>query len=100
MGGEVHLQQRHILHYQRVGSGAPQVVDEPAHLVELIVVDYGVDGDIYFRSEAVGISAYASDFGHAVGGRLACAVAGGSDIHCVGAVAYGLDGSVGVACRG
>ena len=98
-GWQSHAQQRHVLHYQRVHSYAIEPVYEPLHCLKFVIVYYGVDGHVDSCSELVGIVHCAGYVLERIAGSSACAVACRAHIHGIGAVAYGFDGYVGIACR-
>ena len=98
-GGYVGAQQGHVLDYQCVDPRLPQLAHQPLHIVQLVVIDNGVDRGIdldAIRMRRLDHPAYVGD---AVGGGTARAVARGAYIDGVGTGKYGLDGYVGVARR-
>ena len=99
-GRQVEPQQAHVLHDERVGACAVQLVDEAFHGGELVVVEDGVERHVDARPERVGVVGQAGDVADRVARSGAGTESRSADIDGVGAVADGLDAGVGVAGGG
>ncbi len=61
MGGSVkrdrrklHVEQSHVLHYQRIDAGTVEGGDDTAHVGQFVIVDYSVKSDIDAHAETMG----------------------------------------------
>jgi hypothetical protein len=96
-GGQVELQQAHVLDDERVGTG---VVHLPGHLArafQLVVAQDGVERDENAAVEAVGVRDQAFQVADVVARTGARAEGRAADIDGIGAMVDGLDADVGIA---
>ena len=95
----IHAQNAHVLHEDGIDTGIPEVGQQPTGVVELIVVDYGIDRDVDFGPKLMGIAAQLADVIDAV----ACCHTGtktaGTDVDGVGPVVDGSNATLQVLGR-
>ena len=99
-GRQVELEQPQVLHDERVGPCAVQLPRHLPGLLQLVVVEDGVESHVDPRAEEVGIRGEALDVGHGVSRGGPGAEPRPAYVDGVGAVADGLDARIGVARRG
>ena len=92
-------EERHILHDEGVDADAVKLTGEGHGVVDLVVVEDGVERDEHSDVEAVGIVDDGGDVGDAVAGGGACAESRRAYVDGVGAVVDGRDGGGGVFGR-
>ena len=78
--------QSHILHEDGIYPTLLQLLQEAARVLQFVVVDDGVDGDVDLSPKLVGIAAKFGNVGYAVARRRSGAKALGTDIHSIGTV--------------
>ncbi|MNR22019.1 hypothetical protein D3C85_1389520 [compost metagenome] len=88
----VHLEDAHVLHDQRIDAGVVELPDQLPGRLQLVVVQDGVDGDEHLGVEQVGKLHQAGNLRHAVAGIVPRTEAGAADIHGIGAMQDGLLG--------
>ena len=81
-----HLQHGHILHEDGIDTGIPEVSQQLTGVVELIVVDYGIDRDVDLGPKLMGIAAQLADVIDAVACCHTGTKAAGTDVDGVGPV--------------
>ncbi len=90
-GGQVERQQPHVLHDQRIGPRFIDLVGQPPGLLQLVIVQQGVEGDEDLGAEAVGMARQRFDILYAVARRTAGAKGGAAHVDGVGTVIDGFD---------
>ena len=98
-GRQVESQQTQVLDDKRIHADAVQVMHQPLHLHQFVVIDEGVDRGIDLGTEPVGVVAGAPHVVERVGRIGARTVMGCTHVHRIGTMVYGGDGDVGVAGR-
>ena len=95
----VHLFHRHILDDECVNPDFVELAYHQFHLLQFLLIDDGVDGDIDLGTEEVCEIYKTLDVIDGIGGRRPCSECWRTDINSVGTVADGLDADVGRSCR-
>ncbi|MNR06160.1 hypothetical protein D3C85_1222230 [compost metagenome] len=90
-GREVERQQPHVLHDQRIGPGFVDLVGQAPGLLQLVVVQQGVEGDEHLGAEAVGVARQRFDIFEGVARRAAGAEGGAAHVDGIGAMVDGFD---------
>jgi hypothetical protein len=96
---QIHFEQSHILHDQRIG---PCFVSLPGHLagpVEFVIAQDGVEGDKHFGIEAMGVAAEAFDIGQRIASIGTGTKGRATDINGVGTMVDGFNAEIGVLGR-
>ncbi len=99
-GGQVQLQQAHVLDDQRVG---PCVVDLPGHVaraLQFIVAQDGVERDEDAAAKTVGMPDEPLQVADVIACRGACAKGRAADVDSICAMVDGFNADIGVAGRG
>ena len=86
-----HLHHGHILHQHGIDLGISQLAEQMARVVQLFVVDNGVDGDIDLGTIDMGIVGQSLDVVDAVARCRPCTKAGCSNIYGIGTMVDGGD---------
>ena len=92
-----HLQYCKVLDYKGVCPGIPESMHQSSGLLQLIVIQDGVEGDEYPRPEPVRIPAQVFDVLHAVPGGLSCPECGTGNIYGIGTAVYCCNADVTVS---
>ena len=79
----------HVLNKDGIGTGLLEILKEAAQIVELVVVDDGVDRDIDLCAEGMGIVAELADIVDTIANRSTGTEARGTDIDGIGTVVDG-----------
>ncbi len=90
-GREVQRQQPHVLHDQRIGTGFINLVGQPLGLLQLVIVQQGIEGDKYLGTETVGVTRQRFDIFEGVARRTAGAKGGATHVDGIGAMVDGFD---------
>ncbi|MNM58262.1 hypothetical protein D3C81_694880 [compost metagenome] len=99
-GGQILRQQPHVLHDQRIGPGFVDLVGQAPGLLQLVVMQQGVEGDEHLGAEAVGVARQRFDIFEGVARRAAGAKGGAAHIDGIGAMVDGFDAIGEVPGRG
>ena len=94
---QIHLQQTHILHDQRIRACLVKLPREIARRFQFVIVKNGVESDKHTRMVAMRMRCQPCDVGHGIfrlGSRAECRTA---DIYRIRAMIYGLDTDIGIA---
>ena len=90
-GGQIERQQPHVLHDQRIGPRFVDLVGQPPGLLQLVIVQQGVEGNEDLGAEAVGMARQRFDILYAVACRAAGTKGGAAHVDGVGTVIDGFD---------
>ena len=93
-GGDVHLEQRKILGYQRIDSGIIELRHHFLGITQFVVVKNGVERDVNAHTEEVGKVANASNILDTVAGRSTRSEGRSSDIHGIRSTTNGFESSL------
>ena len=88
---QVDLQQPHVLHDQRIGSGIPDIPGDAAGFLKFAVVQDGIQRHQHAGVVAVGVCAERRDLADLVAGVGTRAEGRAADVDGVGSVVDGLD---------
>ena len=99
-GGQIERQQPHVLHDQRIGPCLVDLMGQAPGLLQLVVVQQGIEGDEDLGAEAVGMARQRLDVLEAVACCAAGTEGGAPHVDGVGAVVDGLDAIGKVLGRG
>ena len=90
-GRQIQGQQPHVLHYERIGPGLVDLVGQAPGLLQLVVVQQGVEGDEHLGAEAVGVARQHFDIVEGVACRTAGTEGGAAHVDGIGAMVDGFD---------
>ncbi len=90
-GRQIQRQQPHILDDERIGTGFVDLVGQPPCLLQLVIVQQGVEGDIDLGSEAMGVARQRFDIFDGVARSTAGAKGRAAHVDGIGAMVDGFD---------
>ena len=93
-GGNVHLEQRKILGYQRIDSGFIELRHHFLCITQFVIVKNGVERDVNAHTEEVSKVANASNILDTVAGRSTRSEGRSSDIHGICSTTNGFESSL------
>ena len=99
-GGQVDLQEAHVLDDERIGTRLVHLPGHAARCLQLIIAQDGVERDENAGVEAVRVCNQALQIADVIARAGTGAKGGATDVHGIGAVVDGLDADVGVAGGG
>ena len=100
MGGQIQLQQAHVLNDEGVGASLVHLPGHAAGVLQLVVAQDGVERDEDAAAKAVGVCNQLFQLANVVACRGARTEGGAADIDSVGAVVHGFDADGGIARGG
>ena len=98
-GGNIQLQNSHILHDQRINARVIQVGNQLLRRFQLIIMQNGIQRNKNFGAKAMGKRHQFGDILQAIAGVMACAKTGAANINGISAVQNGFAGNCRIACR-
>ncbi|MNF88061.1 hypothetical protein D3C84_705460 [compost metagenome] len=99
-GGQIQGQQPHVLHDKRIGPCLMDLVGQAPGLLQLVIVQQGVEGDEHLGAEAVGAASQRFYIFEGVARRAAGAEGGAAHVDGIGAMVDGFDAIGEVPGRG
>ena len=99
-GRKIQGQEPHVLHDQRIGPRLVDLMGQAPGLLQLMVVQQGVEGDEHLGAEAVGVAGQGLDVLDAVARRAAGTEGGAAHVDGIGAMVDGFDAIGEVPGRG
>ena len=90
-GRQIQRQQPHILHDERIGTGFVDLVGQPPGLLQLMIVQQGVEGDKDLGAETVGVTCQRLDILDGVACRTAGAKGRAAHVDGIGTMVDGFD---------
>ena len=90
-GRQIQRQQSHILHDERIGTGFVDLVGQPPGLLQLMIMQQGVEGDKDLGTEAMGVARQRFDIFDGVARRTAGAKGRAAHVDGIGAMVDGFD---------
>ena len=99
-GRQIHLHDAHVLHNDGIDTGMIEVAYHLPHVIQLVIIDYGIDRHIDLGVINVCKCGQLTDVVYRVGRCHPCPMRRSAYIDGICTVAYGFDAAHLVACRG